>query len=140
MLCQPAHRGLAITQTFDHVPAGRVGERAEYLVECYPAEHSGDCKTGTRAVNTHFADSSADTELSVGRDSKAAALAGPPSRSPGRIRQLTAHAQGPVNKEPPQLLAAIHPRESPLRETRHRACTMRQQAIEGIDRECHAGE
>jgi len=56
------------------------------------------------------------------------------ARSP---RQLAAHAESLVDKESPQLLAAVHEPETTLRQPRHRSGAMCQQPVERLDRPAH---
>src|ERR1700722_5605288 len=58
-------------------------------------------------------------------------------RTPRRLRQLTAHPQSARNKNPLQLGALIDPAQAALREACERTRAVRQQPIEGIDREAH---
>jgi len=63
-----------------------------------------------------------------------------PRRSARRVRQLPAHAESPVDEEAPQLLTAVDPGHAVLRHARDRASTMREQAVEGLDRRDHGGD
>jgi drug/metabolite transporter (DMT)-like permease len=60
------------------------------------------------------------------------------STAGGGRRQLPAQAERPVDKEAPQLLTAIHPREPLLRQTGNRTRSVRQQAVESVDRRAHS--
>ncbi|HKD53424.1 MAG TPA: EamA family transporter [Steroidobacteraceae bacterium] len=61
------------------------------------------------------------------------------TRSPRGLGQLPAEAEGPMDKEAPQLLAAIHPRQALLRQTSQRTRAVREPAVESIDRRAHGG-
>jgi drug/metabolite transporter (DMT)-like permease len=62
------------------------------------------------------------------------------TRSTGGLRQLSAQAEGPVDEEAPQLLAAVDPRKSALSQARNRPRTMREQAVKDIDRGAHCSD
>lgn len=62
------------------------------------------------------------------------------TRSPRGRGQLPAQPERPVDKEAPELLAAIHPRQSPLCEARERPRTVREPVVEGVDRGAHGGD
>ena len=54
-----------------------------------------------------------------------------------RMRQLTARAQRPADEQAPQLLAAVHQRQAPLRQRGERTCAVGKQAVERVDRHAH---
>jgi drug/metabolite transporter (DMT)-like permease len=62
------------------------------------------------------------------------------TRSAGGLRQLSAQAEGPVDEEAPQLLAAVNPRKSALSQARNRPRAMREQAVKDIDRRAHCSD